>query len=161
MGWVVWLVRPARKTRRRQRRHLAVRIFPQTYEFSCCASVLQTALHALTGEVIEHDDAVALTKCAPHGAQLSRIATALRKRCRVKPTRLSRLAAVRRALNAGQLVISSDVVSWGGRHAILLVGATPKGFYLADSNLPSVRWKSEGFVRRASDEFIAIEANVK
>lgn len=158
VGWFLWLVgRVKPKTRGRRRRHLPVRVFPQTYDYSCCASALQTALHVLTGEVVEHDEAVILTKCAPNGAQLSRIATVIRRRCPVRPKRLSRLAAVRRALNAGQMVISTDCVSWGGRHAIVLVGATPAGFYIADSNVPVVRWKREAWVRRAADEFIAIE----
>lgn len=135
-----------------------MRVFPQNYDYSCTAAVMQAAFHALTGFEIEHDFAVRLTGCKPHGAQLSKIATALQKRCRITPRRLARLAAVRRALKVGQMVISSDCTSWGGRHAILIVGATPKGFYVADSNLPDgVRWRSEAFVRRATDEFIAIE----
>ena len=121
------LVCPARRKRRVPKR-TPIRIFPQDYEYSCAASVLQTALHSMTGEVIEHDRAVRLTRCRPHGAQLQRIASALARHCAAKPKRLKRLATVRSALCRGDLVISSDCISWGGRRAVLLVGATRKAF---------------------------------
>ncbi len=119
--------------------HIPVTIFPQKYDFSCTASVLQAVVHCRTGKKIGHDEAVDLTKCRPNGAQLSRIATAARRVCGGRSMTLKNIRAARSALKAGRLVISCDNRSWGEPHAILLVGATPKGIYVADSNLSKVR----------------------
>ena len=88
--WLVALVpwKRARQTQRRKLNHLPVRIFPQTFDYSCTASVLQSAIHSLTGIAIDHNEAVELMKCRPDGAHLTKIAAVVRKKCGAKTKEL-------------------------------------------------------------------------
>lgn len=141
---------------RRCRRHASVIIFPQRYDFSCTASVLQSVVHSATGKTISHDHAVALTRCCPNGAQLSDVATAATNLYGAGSRTLKNLRAARFALARGRVVVSCDNRTYGEPHAILLVGVTPKGVYVVDSNRSDVCWKKDQWCRKSADEYIEV-----
>jgi predicted double-glycine peptidase len=148
--------RPAERKPRKPK-HLPVVLFRQTTDYSCTASVLQALVHSFTGELLEHEHAIRLTRCRPKGASLEKVAKALSKRCGTKSKPLKSLNSARSALRAGKFVISHDSTTYQPQdHAVLLVGTTQKGWYVADSNLPSVKWRSDNWLRAAANEFIAL-----
>ncbi len=142
--------------RPKKARHLPVLVVEQEFPYSCCASVLQATTHFLSGRLLSHQEAIHLTNCNPDGAQLEDIAMVLRKECRVRTKALRSRSAVRAALKAGNPVISCDNISYAEPHAVLLVDATQKGFYVADSIPQTIRWKSAEWIKRAADEFIVV-----
>ena len=136
--------RNKRRNRLRRLRHLPVRLFRQTTDYSCTASVLTALVHSITGETLSHEQAIRATRCRPNGASLEAVAKALAKTCGARSKSLKSLKAVRSALRAGRLVISHDALTYRpDDHAIILAGATTKGFYVADSNFSRVRWRRE------------------
>ena len=144
-------------TKNRRRNYLPVRLFPQETNYSCTASVLMTLVHAITGETLSHEQAIRATRCRPNGAPLENISKALKRSCRARSTPLRNLAAARRALQAGRLVISHDKITYRpDDHAILLAGATKKGFYVVDPNCDRIKWRREDRMKEAANEFIAV-----
>ena len=67
-----------------------------------------------------------------------------------------RKAGVRAALKRGEPVISNDDTSYAHNHAILVVGQTPKGFWIADPLVAEVYWRKDEQFFAASDEWIAV-----
>jgi len=129
----------------------------QKYSFSCTASVLQTAHHFLCGEVLSHENAIRLTNCRPDGASLVKVARILQKLSGALWTPLQSVCSVRRALDAGNLVIAADSLTYVDDHAVLLVGVTSCGLYVFDPATGRVHWRRDQWARDASGEFIVLK----
>ena len=55
-------------------------------------------------------------------------------------------------------MITTDNVSYENDHAVLLVGETPKGYWIADPAVCEVYWRHEDQVKAGASEFIAVAA---
>lgn len=150
------LFRSKRLPRQRKLAHHAIQVFPQLYSYSCTASVLQSSLQFAGALPPSHDEAVEMLKCNPDGAYLRKVAMFLRKRANATTKALNGISEIRSALRKGGIVISSDDVRYGEPHAIIIIGQTRCGFYIADSNHPKIRWVRTHYLRQSSDEHIAV-----
>ncbi len=110
------------------------------------------------GVKISHREAISLTGCRPDGALLVDVAQELHRQHGLKMQTLRSASAVRKALRSGYPVISDDSVSYRENHAILVVGETPKGFWIADPAICEIYWRHEKQFLEGADEFIAIKS---
>ena len=133
---------------------IPVKMKRQWTHFSCTAAVLQMVAHHY-GIKMGHIEAITLTGCTMDGAALTAIADVL-KESGLK-TRHVTSSGVRRALQRGQPVISHDAVSYQSDHAILVIGQTPKGFWIADPLVAEMRWEKEARFLQMSEEWIAVK----
>ena len=136
---------------------LGVKAHRQFTSFSCCAAVYQMVAHYY-GFKVSHLKAIKLTKCYPNGSSLVHVARVLKREHGLSTKSLRTRKQIRNALQNGQPVITHDELSYEHDHAILLVGQTPKGFWLADPVLGQIHWKNENRVMAAASEFIAVGA---
>lgn len=134
---------------------LDVMMHRQWTNYSCTAAVAQMVAHYY-GIQIGHRKAIALTKCKPDGASLSAVARALKKSHGLRPRTLRVRSQIRSALQKGQPVMTNDSLTYENNHAILLVGETPKGFWIADPAIGEVYWRHERSFFAAAEEFIAV-----
>ena len=104
---------------------------------------------------MSHRKAISLTACKPDGSTLQDVAKALKREHGLKHRTLKR-AGVRGALKKGMPVMSHDAVSHSGDHAILVIGQTPKGFWIADPSYGEIYWRRDDQFFNAADEFIAM-----
>jgi hypothetical protein len=134
---------------------LQVKVCRQWTNYSCTASVAQmVASHY--GIRMNHFRAILLTKCRPDGATLPFVARALRRNHGLCHRRLRTKAQIRSALKKGQPVMTNDEINYVSSHAILLIGQTPKGFWIADPAIGEVYWRHERSFFAGADEFIAV-----
>ena len=103
-----------------------------------------------------HRAAIHLTDCRPDGATLTSVARALKRNYGLKPRTLRTRAQVRTALKREQPVMSNDALTYENDHAILVIGSTPKGFWIADPAVGEIYWRHDRQFFAGSDEFIAI-----
>ena len=136
-------------------RALQVKAHRQWTSYSCTAAVAQMVTHYY-GIKLGHRAAIALTRCHPDGASLSTVARALKRAYGLQPRTLQKRAEVRVALDRQQPVISNDALTYEHDHAILVIGATPKGFWIADPAVGEIYWRHQRQFFAAADEFIAI-----
>ena len=108
------------------------------------------------GIKLAHRQAIRLTDCRPDGATLGSVAKALRASHGLRSRALRSRAQVRTALRDGLPVMSNDELNEGGSHAILLVGQTHKGFWIADPAIGEVYWRHQDRFFAGADEFIAV-----
>ncbi len=52
--------------------------------------------------------------------------------------------------------MTNDEINYVSSHAILLIGQTPKGFWIADPAVGEVYWRHERSFFAGADEFIAV-----
>ena len=145
----------ARSTRRR--RHLSISPIQQRYKYSCCAAVMQVANHFLTGKRLSHEKAICLTGCRPNGATFTRVARCLSRLSGATCRELNSLAAVRRAIDRGHLVLACDNGTYEDAHAVLFCGVTRAGIYVFDPASGHVRWRHNRWVAQVTNEFFCIE----
>ena len=138
-------------------RCLKVKLHRQWTNFSCTAAVAQMVCHYY-GIKLTHVKAIKLTKCLPDGASLPFVARMLRQEYGLTIKSLKTKAQVHAALKRGEPVITNDSVSYSNNHAVLLVGETPKGLWIADPAVCEVYWRHENQVMAGADEFIAVSA---
>jgi ABC-type bacteriocin/lantibiotic exporter with double-glycine peptidase domain len=138
-------------------RCLPVKAFRQWTGYSCCASVLQMVADYY-GNSVSHLRAIKLTGCRPDGASLTHVARVLRREYGLHPKHLKSKAQIRAAIQRGEPVIANDFISYLNNHAILLVGETPKGFWVADPVVGQIRWRHERQMMAGADEWIAVAA---
>jgi|GEM_PF-4643539 len=132
-----------------------VKVHRQWTSYSCTAAVAQMVSHYY-GIRLGHRAAIQLTDCRPDGATLTSVARALKRSYGLKPRTLRTRAQVRSALKQQQPVISNDALTYENDHAILVIGSTPKGFYIADPAVGEIYWRHERRFLAGADEFIAI-----
>jgi len=140
--------------RRPFKNSLRVKVHRQWTPYSCTAAVAQMVAHYY-GVKMSHREAINLTQCKPDGARLSDVAKALKMEHGLKHRRLRR-DDVRRALRKGIPVMSGDSVTHEHDHAILLIGATAKGFWVADPLVAEMIWRRDGEVFAGADAFVAV-----
>lgn len=128
---------------------LPIEPMQQETSFSCVASVLQMLDRYYTGFNMTHDQAIALTRCNPDGAELNIIGKILRR----KRQALQGIRAMRRALRDGHPIATDDNETYADPHAILVHGETPKGFWFVDPSSGEEVWKPANWFR-ASTEFL-------
>ena len=136
-------------------RTLQVKMHRQRTSFSCTAAVAQMVSHYY-GIRLGHRAAIHLTDCRPDGATLTSVARALKRNYGLKPRTLRTRAQVRTALKQQQPVISNDALTYANDHAILVIGSTPKGFWIADPAVGEIYWRHDRQFFAGADEFIAI-----
>ena len=134
---------------------LAIKIHRQWTPYSCTASVAQMVA-GYYGIKLGHRQAIQLTDCRPDGATLGSVAKALKDSHGLRSRALRSKAQIRTALRQGLPVMSNDYLNDGGSHAILLVGQTPKGFWIADPAIGEVYWRHQDRFFAGADEFIAV-----
>jgi ABC-type bacteriocin/lantibiotic exporter with double-glycine peptidase domain len=134
---------------------LKVKAHRQWTTYSCTASVAQMVTHYY-GIRLGHRKAIALTACRPDGATLGSVARALKRTHGLRPRTLRTRLQVRCALRRGEPVMTNDEFTYTSDHAILLVGETPKGFWIADPAIGEVYWRHERRFFAGADQFIAI-----
>jgi hypothetical protein len=138
-------------------RCLKLKLHRQWATYSCTAAVAQMVAHYY-GFNMSHREAIKLTQCHPDGASLAFVARMLKKQCALSTKSLHTRAEIRSALKRGEPVMGNDGVNYGNNHAILLIGETPKGFYVADPAVCEIFWRHEDQVITAGEEFIAVRA---
>lgn len=140
-------------TRTPTSKSLNIRLHRQWTPYSCTAAVLQMVcdFYKIT---MSHREAIQLLDCNPDGASLEYVAMVLRE-CGLKARTLRRVG-VRQALKRGEPVITNDANSFNHDHAIVLIGETAKGFWVADSLVAEIYWRSDELVFAVADEFIAV-----
>ena len=126
-----------KRTRKRKKGALGIPPKRQWTSYSCTASVAQMVAHYY-GIRIGHRKAIEMTQCKPDGATLAAVAQALRLSHRLRPRTLRSKAQIKAALRQGQPVMTNDDLNYISDHAILLVGETPKGFWIADPAIGKV-----------------------
>jgi len=134
---------------------LPIKVHRQWTSYSCTASVAQMVAQHYGFRLLHHQ-AIRLIKCRPDGATLGTVARALKRAYGLQARRLRSKSQLRAALNNGQPVMTNDSVTYEDDHAILLIGQTPKGFWVADPAVGEVYWKHERQFLAAADEFIAV-----
>lgn len=144
-------IRTARKPR-----HLPIVAQRQQYDFSCVASVLQMTFQFFSGKHLSHARAIELTDCDADGAILDTVPKIMKRLVGTPYRPLKSLAAVRRTIKAGGLVVTHDAISYANDHATLVCGATARGYYVADPANGSIRWRSSDWLKEAASEFYAI-----
>ena len=133
---------------------LQVKVHRQWTPYSCTASVAQMVAHYY-GMKMSHRQAIKLTQCKPDGATLEDVAKALKREHGLKHRTLRR-GDVRGTLRKGLPVMSNDAISHSGDHAILVIGQTPKGFWIVDPGYSEILWRHETQFFAASNEYIAV-----
>ena len=98
--------------------------------YSCTAAVAQMVTQYY-GIKLSHRAAIELAGCQPDGATLSSVAKALKKSHGLRHRTLRKQSEVREALVRGEPVMSNDALTYENDHAILVIGATAKGFEIA------------------------------
>ena len=134
---------------------LGIKVHRQWTSYSCTAAVAQMVAQYY-GIRIGHRRAIALTGCRPDGATLNSVAKELKHSHGLRHRKLRSHAAIRSALRRGEPVITHDDLTYRHSHAILLVGETPKGFWIADPAIGEVCWRHERRFYAVADEFIAV-----
>ena len=84
------------------------------------------------------------------------MARVLRREYGLRHKRLKSRKEISAALQRGEPIITNDSITYEHDHAVLLVGMTPKGVWLADPALGGLRWMHQDVLRTAADEFIAV-----
>jgi hypothetical protein len=149
------LLPPRRYAKKTGKGSLGIKVHRKWTSYSCTAAVAQMVAHYY-GIKIGHRRAIALTKCRPDGATLHSVARALKRSHGLRHRTLRSRSAVRTALRRGEPVITNDDVTYSDSHAILLVGQTPKGFWIADPAIGELYWRHERQFFARADEFIAV-----
>ena len=108
------------------------------------------------GIKLGHREAIQLTDCRPDGATLPTVAKALHRSHGLRSRTLRSRGQVRSALRNGEPVMTNDEINYVSSHAILLVGQTPKGFWIADPAIGEVYWRHQDRFFAGADEFIAV-----
>ena len=148
---------PWRKLAKRppQKNALQVKVVRQWTSYSCTAAVAQmvAGYHDIR---LGHRRAIELTKCKPDGATLPFVARALKRELGLAHKKLRSRAQVRAALRRGEPVMSNDALTYDSDYAILVIGATVKGFWIADPAVGEIYWRHECQFFAAADEFIAV-----
>lgn len=134
---------------------LRIKVHRQWTDYSCTAAVSQMVLHYY-GIDIGHRKAIELTGCKSDGAILSDVANILAREYGFAVRELSAKSQIRKALQQGYPVMTNDSVSFAENHAILCVGETPKGFWIADPRTCEIYWKHEDRIMAGADECLAI-----
>lgn len=134
---------------------LAIKIQRQWTPYSCTAAVAQMVARYY-GIKLSHRAAIELAGCHPDGATLSSVAKALKKSHGLRHRALRKQSEVREALARGLPVMSNDALTYENNHAILAIGATAKGFWIADPLLGEVYWRHERQFFKSANEFIAV-----
>ncbi len=134
---------------------LDIQVHRQWTSFSCTAAVAQMVAHHY-GIRIGHRAAISLTDCKPDGATLTSVATALKRSHGLRSRTLKTRLAIRSALRGGEPVMTNDALTYNEDHAILLVGETPKGFWIADPAIGEIYRRHERSFFAGADEFIAV-----
>ena len=134
---------------------LPIKATRQWTEYSCTAAVAQMVA-AYYGIKVGHRKAIELTKCKPDGATLEYVARMLNRQYGLTPKALRTIGQIRKALVDGHPVMSNDALTYTDDHAILLVGQTPKGFWIADPAVCEIYWRREDKFKAGAHEFIAI-----
>ena len=111
---------------------------------------------AYYGINLSHRKAIELTGCRPDGAILSEVADTLAREYGFQIRHLKTKAGIRKALRRKQPVMTDDSVSFRENHAILLVGETSKGFWIADPRTCEIYWRHEDRYMAGADEAIAV-----
>lgn len=159
LGLVLKVLRSFLPTRRYAKKagrgSLEVKVHRQWTSYSCTAAVAQMVAHYY-GIKLGHRKAIALTRCRPDGATLHSVAKALKRSHGLRHRALRSRSAVRSALRRGEPVITNDDQTYENDHAILLVGETPKGFWIADPAIGEIYWRHERRFFAGADEFIAV-----
>ena len=148
---------PWRKLGKRppQKNAIQVKVVRQWTSYSCTAAVAQmvAGYHDIR---LGHRKAIELTKCRPDGATLPFVARALKREHGLQHRTLRSRAQVRAALRGGVPVMSNDSATYESDHAILVIGATNKGFWIADPAIGQILWRHERQFFEAANEFIAV-----
>ena len=148
---------PWRKLGKRppQKNAIQVKAVRQWTSYSCTAAVAQmvAGYHDIR---LGHRKAIELTKCRPDGATLPFVARALKREHGLQHRTLRSRAQVRAALRRGEPVMSNDSVTYENNHAILVIGATTKGFWIADPAVGEIYWRHERQFFAFSQEYIAV-----
>jgi ABC-type bacteriocin/lantibiotic exporter with double-glycine peptidase domain len=108
------------------------------------------------GIKLSHSAAIELADCKPDGATLLSVAKSLKKSHGLCHRTLRKQSEVREALMRGEPVMSHDALTYENDHAILVIGATAKGFWIADPLLGEVYWRHERAFFAAADDYIAV-----
>lgn len=140
-----------------KRTALQVKVVRQWTSYSCTAAVAQmvAGYHDIR---LGHRKAIELTKCRPDGATLPFVARALKREHGLQHRKLRSRAQVRAALRRGEPVMSNDSMTYDSDHAILVIGATIKGFWIADPAVGEIYWRHERQFFAFSQEYIAVSA---
>ena len=151
---------PWRKLGKRppQKNALQIKVVRQWTSYSCTAAVAQmvAGYHDIR---LGHRKAIELTKCRPDGATLPFIARALKREHGLRHRTLRTRLQVRAALRRGEPVMSNDSMTYESDHAILVIGATNKGFWIVDPAIGQILWRHERQFFKAADEFIAVSGS--
>ena len=134
---------------------IQIKMHRQWTSYSCTASVAQMVAHYY-GIRLGHQKAIKLTRCKPDGADLGDVAKALNRSHGLLHRILKSRSQVRAALRNGQPVMTNDSLTYEADHAILLVGQTPCGFWIADPAVGEIYWRHERSFFAGADEFIAV-----
>lgn len=134
---------------------LQIKMHRQWTSYSCTAAVAQMVTHYY-GLPLSPRAAIRLTDCRPNGACLPDVAKALKRDFGLHHRSLRGIAGIRRAISQNKPVISNDEISYGESHAILVIGSTPKGLWIADPAIGEIYWRHERRFLAGADEFIAI-----
>ena len=149
---------PKSKRRRTQRKgSLGIQPQQQLTSYSCTAAVAQmvTSYYDIR---LGHRRAIEITHCKPDGATLPAVARALKSSHGLPHRKLCTRLQIRAALRRGEPVITNDDQTYEHDHAILLVGETTNGFWIADPAVGKVYWRSASTFFAGADEFIAVSA---
>jgi len=138
-----------------QKNAIQIKVVRQWTSYSCTAAVAQmvAGYHDIR---LGHRKAIELTKCRPDGATLESVADALNLEYGLRFKTLKRASQVRAALRGGVPVMSHDALTYANDHAILVVGQTPKGFWIADPVPAQIYWRHERQFFKSANEFIAV-----
>ena len=135
---------------------LRIKLARQWTDYSCTAAVAQMVTNYY-GIDLSHRKAIELTGCKPDGAMLSDVGDRLAAEYGLKVRSLRTKTQIRKALQREQPVMTNDSLTYDENHAILLVGETPKGFWIADPRTCEIYWWHEDRLMAGADEFIAVE----
>jgi len=139
-----------------RKKGLQIKVQRQWTNYSCCAAVAQMVAQYY-GIRLGHRKAIQLTKCKPNGTTLEKVGKVLSREYGLVARSLRTKNQIRRSLQQEYPVMTNDSLTYVEDHAILLVGETPKGFWIADPATCSLYWRHEDRVMAGADEFIAVE----
>jgi hypothetical protein len=128
--------------------------------YSCAASVTQMAYGFVTGKRMGHRKAIDLTKCRPNGATLDKVAAVLKRKTKCVARDLPRRhSSLKSALSKGSVLLAGDSKTYDDEHAIIILGFSPRGYWLVDPAVGVFTWRNKKRVMTASDQFIAVAKN--
>jgi ABC-type bacteriocin/lantibiotic exporter with double-glycine peptidase domain len=133
----------------------------QSTLWSCTAAVFQMAWEYVSGKRINHWKAIRMLNCtAENGADFHQVVRALRKHHPNVVAKFLRWNTPRstliKELKKGRIILIGDW--WTFRpenHSMLLIGFTPKGFWVADPGT-CLRWMSTATLLHDIDDFLVI-----